>query len=43
MIPEVIKPPETKTKTNQDDVTAPTTAPAVTADKWLAMACSLSF
>jgi hypothetical protein len=40
MIPEAIKPPETNTKTNQDEVTAPTTAPAATADQ---MACSLSF
>jgi hypothetical protein len=40
MIPEAIKPPETKTKTNQDEVTAPTTAPAVTADQ---IACSFNF
>jgi hypothetical protein len=40
MIPEAIKPPETKTKTNQDEVTAPSTAPALTAFQ---LACSLNF
>ena len=40
MIPEAIKPPETKTKTNHDEVSVPTTAPAITAAQ---MAFSLSF
>ena len=40
VIPEAIKPPETKTNTNQEDVIAPAIVPAITAPQ---IACSFSF